>query len=127
MLTFAFYADPAMTTPLRSALQATQASASPSAQDLLVYFGSRNPARLAVAAGGGAITLTPTGAGAANVRLAKTLAGLDSATPGAAIDLAAEIDGGVGWPIYMRVLDTTGVAGLRAVSFTTSTINEVEA
>ena len=45
------------------------------------------------------------------VRLATTLVGLDTATPGAALNLGVEVLGGVGnaAPVYIRTEDATGV------------------
>lgn len=62
------------------------------------------------------------------VKLATTLLGLDSATPGASLTLSTEILGGVpgAQPIFVRVDDATGATGTSTeLSFETSAVIEL--
>lgn len=116
-LTFAFFTDAALTTPATAALPFVQSVASPAAVDRILWLGSRRPDRVARLASspGSPILLTPTGPGAANVRLALSAAGLDSATPGAALAVGNELAGGLAQAIaiHIRALDTSHTVGAR--------------
>lgn len=116
-LTFAFYTDSALTTPVSAALPFSQDVSAPTAVDRVLWLGSRRADRVArlAASPGSPIVLTPTGPGAANVCLALSAAGLDNATPGAALVVGNELAGGIGQAvtIHIRVLDTTHSVGAR--------------
>lgn len=126
-LTFGFYLDPAMTTPILSPLQFVQDNQNPAPVDKVVYFGSPNPLRVAKSSSGpdiAPVILTPTGPAAGDVRLALSAAGLNTSTPGAALTLGLAIAGGSAVPLHMRAADTTGTSGRRAMTLTTNTIAE---
>lgn len=127
-ITFGFYTDAALTTPVTAALPFVQ-TLTPSAVDRVLWFGSRRADRICQATGGGAISLTPSGPGAGNVRLALSSAGLASATPGGALAMGGQVAGGVAnaVAVHVRVLDTTGTAGSRAFSVATSNLDEIAA
>lgn len=116
-LTFAFYTDAALTTPASAALPFSQDVSAPTAVDRVLWLGSRRADRVArlAASPGSPIVLTPTGPGAANVRLALSAAGLDGATPGAALAVGTELAGGIGQAIviHIRALDTSHTVGAR--------------
>lgn len=122
MLTFGFYLDPALTTPVAARPQFVQAASSPVAEDKVVYFGSPNAGRIAKAAsdpGVDAIAVSivdsASGAGspAGDVRLALSAGGLATATPSAPLSLGVDVAGGVAEavPVYLRVLDSTHTLG----------------
>jgi hypothetical protein len=128
-LTFGFFLDPALTTPVTSPLQFVQSKTSPVAADKVVYFGSLNEARAchtAVSPGDNPITIGVTIAGAGNVYLATSAAGLDTATAGAALEIGNTVAGGIAnaIAIHVRVLDVAHVVGRRAVTFSTVSISE---
>ena len=120
-LTFGFYSDAALTTPVSAALPFVQTT-SPAAVDRVLWFGSRRADRVCRAPGGGAITLAPSGPGADDVRLALDAAGLDAATPGAALSIGSEVAGGLAHAVavHVRVLDTGGIVGSRAFAVAAS-------
>lgn len=108
-MAFAFFSDPALSTPAGEQVF-YQDDAAPLAADRLVYFGSPDAGRHA------SVTVSVLagmpGLAASTVRLALSAAGLDTATPGAA--LSFELDGGVanGLALYVRVLDSSGTNGI---------------
>lgn len=120
-LTFGFYTDAALTTPVSAALPFVQTT-SPTPVDRVLWFGSRRADRVCRASGGGAITLAPSGPGSGDVRLALSSAGLGIATPGAALALGSEVAGGLAHAVavHVRVLDTSGAIGTRAFSVAAS-------
>lgn len=107
---FSWWADPGMTAPL-SRLRFTR-SPTPGAVDARVYFGNPRPGTelqsasapgvnalavvLADADGTGGVELE-------DVQLATTAAGLDTATPGDALELGAVIPAGTAVEIFVRV------------------------
>lgn len=133
-ITFQFYSDPALTTPIRASLMFSQAVASPDPVDMLIYFGSQNAACSAQASSNPGIdpievAISSSGAGAltADVRLATSAAGLALATGGAPLALGVTLAGGRenATPIHIRVLDSTHVAGLfDNLSLTVGSIEE---
>ena len=127
-ISFAFYTDPALTTPVNAALPFVQ-STTPTAVDRVLWFGSRlagRVARLEADPGAGQIVITPTGPGAGDVRLALTAGGLAAATPGAALSLGTEVAGGLAGAVavHVRVLDTSGLVGARAFAVGTASLAE---
>lgn len=126
MLTFDFYLDPALTTPVEAALQFVQDDAGPAAVDKVVWFGSRDATRQCLPDGGTDVLVQATGAGAGDVALATSAIDLESAVPGAALSLGAICYGGLEnvIPIYLRVLDTSHTVGVRAVTITTNDLAE---
>ncbi|TVO53862.1 hypothetical protein [Denitromonas halophila] len=121
--TFDIYANAGLTTALTAGIPFAQV-ASGSATDVLVYFGSQTPGKTLQAAsspGFDQITLTPddvssgSGVETSMIRLASTALGLDSATPGAAINLGVTLTSGDtnAIPVWIRV-----DAGALAVSGT---------
>lgn len=121
-MAFGFYLDPAGTTPIVSPPQFVQAVSSPVAADKVIYFGTPGAGHWLAAVGGGNIVASLSGPGAANIALALSAAGLASATPGAALSLGAQVEGLI--PLHVRALDTTHVAGNRAFTVTTNTVEE---
>lgn len=135
-VSFGFFSDPALTTPLLSRLQFLQAVSSPSPQDNMVYFGSplsghfcqanSNPGVDPVAVS--IVDATPgVGTPVTDVKLALSSGGLTGATGGAALSLPARIDGGIDGAveIHIRVLDSTHASALDVgLSLTTNTLVE---
>lgn len=119
-LTFAFHTDAALTTPVSAALPFVQDVSAPTAVDRILWLGSSHADRVArlASAPGSPIVLTPTGAGAGNVRLALSAAGLSAATPGAALAVGSELAGGIDQAvaIHIRVLDTSHTVATRDFS-----------
>lgn len=124
-MTFGFYTDPALTTPVDAALPFVQGT-TPSPADRVLWFGSRRGDHLCRATAGGQIALAISGPAAGNVCLALAAASLAAATPGAALNIGSEVRGGVGSAIavHVRVLDTTGTVGSRAFAVTTASLEE---
>lgn len=119
-ITFQFHADPALTTPLRSALMFLQDDSAPQAADAVVYFGSPNVGHTAEDSGDPGIdpieiSISSSGSGIASssVRLATSSAGLDGATPGAPLVLPISLSGGAAnaVAVHVRVLDGAHVDG----------------
>ena len=122
-LSFGFYSDAALTTPVASRLQFVQAVADPAAVDRVIWFGSPLAGRMCQAAsepGVDPVTIAiadaNSGAGspAGDVRLALTSGGLDAAAGGDPLVLPETINGGVAAavPIHIRVLDSTHASGV---------------
>ena len=122
-LTFGFYSDAALTTPLAARLPFVQAVSTPVAVDRVIYFGSPLTGRVCKAVSDPGvdpvvISITDANAGtgspATDVKLALTSGGLSTATGGASLSLPATIDGGVAGAkaIYIRVLDSTHVGAV---------------
>lgn len=122
-ISLGFYLNSALTAPLSGPILATQqADGSTPPVDRLLYIGSTVAGRKFQAEanpGVANITLSVTdvspGSGHENteVRLATTLVGLDSATPGAPLDLGVELlsESANATPFYIRIDDATGVVG----------------
>lgn len=135
-LTFGFYSDPALTTPVDARLPFVQTISAPTAVDAMVYFGSPLAGRLCQAASDpgvdpvviSIIDAAPgTGSPAADVKLALSSGALAGATGGANLVLPAIIDGGFGnaIEIHVRVLDSTHASGLHVdLSVMTNPIEE---
>jgi len=134
-LTFGFFADAAATTPVVS-LYFSQADSAPVAQDRIVYFASANAARRCQADSDPGIdpilvsiadAAPVTGSPASDIKLALSSGGLASAVAGAALALPATINGGFAnaIPIHVRVLDSTGVVGVKTdLRLTTNPLRE---
>ncbi len=115
-ITFGFYNDSGLTQTAAAvtALQATDGTAP--AADRVVYLGSTAAGRK-LQAFSGQITVgledaaTSGGVEASHVRLALTQAGLDAATPGAALSLGTQVLSGVGnaVAVWLRI-DTPPLA-----------------
>lgn len=138
-LSFGFYSDAALTTPVTARLPFVQPVASPVAVDRLVYFGSPLAGRMCQASSDPGvdpvvISITDANAGsgspAGDLRLALTVGGLDTAIGGAALDLPETINSGVSGAVavYMRVLDSTHASGVNNdLSLATNTLREADA
>lgn len=124
-LSFKFFADPALTTPLLGSLAFVQESAGPVAADCVLYFGSRAVGKVLQAISNPGVDnivlsiadAAPAGGSpAASVKLALSAGGLDTAVGGAALALGAELLSGLdnALAIHVRVLDSTGVAGVNS-------------
>lgn len=111
--TWTFYADAGLTSDLSAGVPVAQV-ASGSAADVLVYFGSIAVSKTLQAAsspGFDQITLTPadaspgSGVETSMISLASTALGLDSATPGAPINLGVTLTSGDtnAVPVWVRV------------------------
>lgn len=135
-LTFGFYTDPGLTTPVRASLFVPQSKTSPAPVDLCIWFGSPALAKLcqSQASPGVApiavsvINATPgSNSPASDVRLALTQAGLASATPGAALNLPAAVSSGVdnAVPVHIRITNSLTTTGRRSnLSLATQTLVE---
>jgi hypothetical protein len=122
-ITFKFFSDAGLTTPLAAPLFVTQNSSSPTAVDSVIYFGSATAGRIAQAASDpGVDELTVsivdansgTGSPATDVKLALSSGGLAGATGGAALDIGTEIESGTAGAveIHVRILDSTHAVAL---------------
>jgi hypothetical protein len=122
-LTFGFFSDPALTTPISARLQFVQDAIAPQPLDKVVYFGSRLSGRVCKASanpGVDPVVLSvvdaASGAGSpvGDVRLALSSGGLASAVGGQALNLPAVIAGGQACAVavHVRVLDSTGASGI---------------
>lgn len=122
-LSFGFYSDAALTTPVAASLSFYQEATDPVAESKIIYFGSTNAAKTLKAAsapGVDQIVLSVSdaapGAGspAADVKLALSAGGLATATGGASLSLGAQLAGGVAnaVAIHIRVLDSTEVSAI---------------
>ncbi|WP_150428879.1 hypothetical protein [Dechloromonas sp. CZR5] len=123
---FGFFLDPACTTPIVSSVQFVQAISNPSPDKRVVYFGSPLAGRFAVMADDSDITASISGPAASNVTLALSEADLGVRNPGAALPIAARVDGGPAGvvPIYIRALDSTHVSGERSFFISTAIFEE---
>ncbi len=138
-LSFGFFSDPALTTPVSARLQFVQDVAAPAAADKCIYFGSPLPGRVCKAAsapGVDPVTVSVSdaspGAGspAGDVKLALSSGGLAAATGGAALSLPATVASGVAAAIaiHIRVLDSTGSSGVHVdLGVTTNALKEYTA
>lgn len=118
-----FFKDAALTQPLTGPLQVSQnADGSTPPVDNVLYLGSTTAGRKFQADSNpgvdpisiSVVDASPgSGHEASEVKLASTLAGLDSATPGAALNVGTQILSGVAnaVPVYVRVDDATGTVG----------------
>ena len=135
-LSFGFFSDAALTTPITTPLQFLQAISSPVAEDKTIYFGSAVASRVCEAdsnPGVDAVTVSivdsagGSGSPATDVKLALSSVGLGSATGGATLALPTTINSSSGnaVPIYVRVLDSTHAGGLNLdLSLQTNTLRE---
>lgn len=135
-ITFGFFTDPALTTPLVARLQFVQAVSSPTPADKVLYFGSPELGRVCQANSSPGVDpivvsiadASPgSGVPPADVKLALSAAGLDSAVGGASLTLPATVASGVdgALEIHIRVLDSTHVGGLdTGLSLVTNTLAE---
>lgn len=137
--TLAFYSDAGLTAAMAqlTALQAVDGSAAP--EDRVVYLGSPTPARkfkVAANPGVGVITVSindavsGSGVAASAVRLALSAAGLDSATPGAALSLGTQLLSGVANAVAIHVrIDAPPLAkgNYTDLSLVTPTLSEIDA
>lgn len=123
-ISWGFFADPALTTPVLGSLSFVQNVAAPTAQDAVVYFGSPIAGRrLRDAAMPLSAQLTlivadanvPGGSPAADVKLATSAAGLATAVGGAPLSLGTSLLSGLDAvvAVHIRVLDSTHVVGRR--------------
>lgn len=120
-MAFGFYSDSALTTPVTS-LVFMQASADPVAADRVIYLGNPSAGTLQAASDPGVdqivvsvVDSTPSGGQPSSaIRLALSSGGLDSATPGASLNVGATISGlsANAVAIHIRALDSTGVVGV---------------
>jgi len=136
--TFTFHEDAGLVTPKVGNLVIQQnADGSTPPVDNVLYLGSTDVARKIQAASNPGVDNiiisvvdadVPAGHPASEVKLALTLIGLDSATPGAPLDLGVqEVLGGVpgAVAIYSRVDDTTMVVGT-STELSFETVNAIE-
>lgn len=126
-ITFGFFLDPALTTPVVSSLQFVQSVDAPVAADKTIYFGSTTAGRAGRGVDDQPITVSASGPGAAVMRLATSAEGLATAVAGADLDLPAEVLSGLAGAIVVHVralIEPGGEPGNLAVDFVTSTIEE---
>jgi hypothetical protein len=135
-LTFGFYADPGLTTPVRATLAAAQSKSAPTPVDLCIWFGSPAVGKLCQSQASpgvqqiavSVVNATPgSNSPASDIRLAKTRAGLDTAMPGAMLNLAASVQSGVAHaiPVFIRVINSLTTTGRRSnLSLATQTLVE---
>jgi len=114
---FAFFSDPALTTPARE-LFVVQPMSALKPTDAVVYFGSSEADQPAAGLSGSLLfTVASAGDGApvTDISLARTQADLDQAVAGAPLIVAgtipAGLDGAVA--IWIRVADQSGVVGIK--------------
>lgn len=128
-----FYNDPALTS-LQSAGATVTEDLGPT--DRVVFFGSPTPGktlRTAVSPGTNQITVSPvdavagSGAEAAQIKLALTAGGLDTAVGGAALSIGAELTSGTGGAvaIFVRTEEGSQAVGTSAdLQLTTNAVVE---
>ena len=138
-LSFGFYSDAALTTPVASRLRFVQPVADPVAVDRVIWFGSPLPGRVCQAGsdpGVDPVTIGITdadsgsGSPAGDVRLALTSGGLDTAVGGDPLVLPETIAGGVAASVavHIRVLDSTHASGVHNdLSLITNALREADA
>lgn len=138
-LTFGFFSDPALTTPINARLQFIQDAISPQPADKVIYFGSRLSGRVCKAAGNPGVdpvvlsvvdAASGAGSPAGDVRLALSSDALATAVGGAPLNLPSVIDGGRAGAVavYIRVLDSTGALGIHIdLSLQTGVVKEFAA
>lgn len=132
--TLKFFSDAGLTTPLAGLSFMRAADGSFAADDRIIYLGSGTAGKTFAAADGTSNVLvslvdsaTGSGVPASAVSLATSAGGLDSATPGAAIDLGASVLGGSAnaKEIHLRVLTGALAAAVYTdVSLTTNSLLE---
>lgn len=122
-LSFGFFSDPALTTPINARLQFIQDAIAPQPLDKVIYFGSRLSGRVCKAASNPGVdpvvlsvvdAASGAGSPAGDVRLALSSSGLASALGGQPLNLPAVIAGGQAGAVavHLRVLDSTGASGI---------------
>ena len=114
---FGFFSYPALTTPARE-LFVVQPMEGLAPVDTVVYFGSQEADPPAAGLSGSLVfTVMSAGDGApvTDISLARTQAGLDTATPGAPLALAGSIQAGIdaAIAIWIRVSDQSGLVGIK--------------
>lgn len=136
MITFGFFSDASLKTPIEARLQFIQESSVPTQADKVIYFGSPEVGHVVKATSNPgtdpilvsvADALPAGGNPSTDVRLALSAAGLDTATGGADLDLGVELASGVSGAvaIHMRVIDSTGVVGKKVdLSLITNDLTE---
>lgn len=134
-LSFSFFADSALTTPVDFRVAIRQALGG-APGDICVWFGSPNAAAVCevdTAPGVDPILVslvnaTPgSGSPTSDVRLALSAGGLNGATPGAALALPVAVQGGAAEAVavYVRVSNTLATPGQRDnLSLITQTLRE---
>jgi hypothetical protein len=132
-ITFAFFSDSGLTTPVGQ-IAFTQQSGGSAPADQVVYFGSATAGRIAKAASNPGVdqvsvsiadSAPGTGHAAAEVRLSAD--GVTFGSAGAALNLGTQVAGGAAnaKPVYVRWADATGTVGSSTeLSLTTNTLNE---
>lgn len=135
-ISFGFYTDAALTTPLSASLLFVQDVDAPAAQDKVIYFGSPAVGKIIKAASNPGVdpivvsvadAASGSGSPATDVKLALSAGGLSSAVGGAPLSLDVSVLSGTGGAkaIHVRVLDSTGVmANNTDLSLTTGTLAE---
>ena len=135
-LSFGFFSDPALTTPISVRLQFVQDASAPVAADKVVYFGSRLAGRVCKAGSNPGVdpvvlsvvdAASGAGSPAADVRLALSSGALTAAVGGQALNLPPVINGGQAGAVavYVRVLDSTGAPGIHLdLSLQTGVVKE---
>ncbi len=136
-LTFQFYEDSNLTNPVGTLSFTFESDGSTGAIDTVVYFGSTDGTKTLQALSNPGVdpiqvsvsdSAPGSGQEATAVKLATTQAGLDTATPGAALSLGASISGGVAnaVAIWIRVEPTTLAVGTsNELTLTTNDVQEV--
>lgn len=113
-ITWNFYNDPSLTSPQSAGATVTE-DLGPT--DRIIYLGSATPGktlRTAVSPGTNQITVSPvdaaagSGAEAAQIKLALTAGGLDTAVGGAALSIGTELASGVGGAVAIFVRTEEG-------------------
>ena len=109
-ITYAFYADPALTTPLDRPLAVYLSTLAGDARDMVIYLGSHAVGHVLQAEsdpGVDPVTVSiyssAAGVPASAVRLALSAAGLDTAIPGLPLSLGVQIPSDVIVEIHVRV------------------------
>lgn len=138
-LSFGFFSDAALTTPIMARLPFVQTVADPVGVDRVIHFGSPRAGQICQAASAPGVdpveigivdASSGNGSPAGDVRLALSSGGLDTATGGAPLELPATIQGGVAGAvaIHIRVLDSTHASGVHNdLSLTTNLLREASA
>lgn len=122
-ITFGFFSDAALTTPIVAPLQFKQRDAAPVPEDKIVYFGSPTPNRVAMAESNPGsdlivVSVDDTGVGtgspSGDVKLALSAGGLDTAVGGAALNLPSSVLSGAAnaVAVHIRLTDSTHSFGL---------------
>lgn len=136
-LTFGFFEDANLTTPVSTLSFTFESDGSTGPLDKVIYLGSTDGTKTLQAVsnpGVDPITVSVSdsapGAGQETtaVKLATTQAGLDTATPGASLSLGTSISGGTAnaQPIWMRVEPTDLTVGTSTeLTLTTNDVQEV--